>query len=369
MALTKVINDLIDLNATDATKSLKMPSGAAYSGTAQDGMIRNDTDGDSQGSASTMQHFNGTDWKNYENLSNIAPLVVEFLVVAGGASGGTLYGGGGGAGGLRTSFTNTSTLNGHNETALSLSVATNYTVTVGPGGAGVVAYASSNAGYISTFSGSFTGSPITSSGGGGGGKWNNTSASTPGSSGGSGGGGPIGQNVFDATPGGSAVTNPVTQGYAGGSGYHGNSGAYACGGGGGADSVGVPGGAGSFTGGNGGDGLEVNIIGGTGNFYAGGGGGLGQTTAGTGGSSIGGNAGTGAAGNNGSPGSLNTGSGGGGSNGTSGAGGTGIIILRYPDGYTAAVTGSGTGVLNGNVTGSTDKYTTITSGTGTVTFS
>ena len=80
MALTKVINDLIDLNATDATKSLKMPSGAAYSGTAQDGMVRNDTDGDSQGSASTMQHFNGTDWKNYENLSN--SITADFLVVA-----------------------------------------------------------------------------------------------------------------------------------------------------------------------------------------------------------------------------------------------------------------------------------------------
>lgn len=75
MAITKVINDLIDLNATGATKSLKMPSGAAYSGTTQDGMVRNDTDGTSQGSASTMQHFNGTDWKNYENVTP-APVII-----------------------------------------------------------------------------------------------------------------------------------------------------------------------------------------------------------------------------------------------------------------------------------------------------
>ena len=67
MAITKVINDLIDLNATDATKSLKMPNGAAYSGTAQDGMVRNSSEAQSQGSTNVMQHFNGTDWKNYEN--------------------------------------------------------------------------------------------------------------------------------------------------------------------------------------------------------------------------------------------------------------------------------------------------------------
>ena len=68
MATTKVINDLIDLNATDATKSLKMPSGAAYSGTAAPGMVRNSSEAQSLGSTNVMQHFNGTDWKNYENL-------------------------------------------------------------------------------------------------------------------------------------------------------------------------------------------------------------------------------------------------------------------------------------------------------------
>jgi hypothetical protein len=74
MATTKVIPGVLDLNQASSSTGLKMPSGAAYSGTAQDGMVRNDTDGDSQGSASTMQHFNGTDWKNYENLQGL-PIV------------------------------------------------------------------------------------------------------------------------------------------------------------------------------------------------------------------------------------------------------------------------------------------------------
>ena len=135
MAITKVINDLIDLNATGATKSLKMPSGAAYSGTTEDGMIRNDTDGTSQGSASTMQHFNGTDWKNYENLANPSPVTVDYLVVAGGGGGGTNNAGGGGAGGLRTSYGATSGGGSAAETSLSLTSGTPYPVEVGNGGA------------------------------------------------------------------------------------------------------------------------------------------------------------------------------------------------------------------------------------------
>ena len=196
MATTKVINDLIDLNATDATKSLKMPSGAAYSGTAQDGMIRNDTDGDSQGSASTMQHFNGTDWKNYENLAPVADLTVDFLVVAGGASGGSQYGGGGGAGGLKTTTTY-----GGSESALGLSLSTPYNVTVGGGGAGVIYTTSpSNNGADSVFD------SVTSKGGGYGGYFfGGSTASTGGNSGGSGGGGGMGLTAGVTTAGGIAT--------------------------------------------------------------------------------------------------------------------------------------------------------------------
>ena len=63
-----------------------------------------------------------------------APLVVDYLVVAGGGGGRNIYQGGGGAGGLRSTVTNTGGL-GSLETALTLALSTNYTVTVGAGGA------------------------------------------------------------------------------------------------------------------------------------------------------------------------------------------------------------------------------------------
>lgn len=73
MATTKVIADLTDLNKANTTKSLKMPSGGSFSGTATEGMLRNDTSQSSQSSASTMQFYNGTDWKNFLNLPSSNP--------------------------------------------------------------------------------------------------------------------------------------------------------------------------------------------------------------------------------------------------------------------------------------------------------
>src|SRR5210317_1800839 len=106
-----------------------------------------------------------------EALINVPTTVtVDYLVVAGGGAGGgtNVYGGGGGgAGGLRTSYTNTSSLNGHNESSLTLNPATNYTVTVGPGGAYNSTARGSN-GINSVFS------TITSTGGGGGALGSNT---------------------------------------------------------------------------------------------------------------------------------------------------------------------------------------------------
>ena len=67
MATTKIITEVTDLNAAGSTNGLKMPTGTAYSGTPTAGMVRNDTTGSSQSSLSTMQHFNGTDWKNFVN--------------------------------------------------------------------------------------------------------------------------------------------------------------------------------------------------------------------------------------------------------------------------------------------------------------
>ena len=56
MATTKVGAGLVNLDQTGSTKGLKMPSGTAFTGTAEQGMIRNDTDQTSQGASSTMQH-------------------------------------------------------------------------------------------------------------------------------------------------------------------------------------------------------------------------------------------------------------------------------------------------------------------------
>ena len=318
MAITKVINDLIDLNATDATKSLKMPSGAAYSGAADPAMVRNSSETGSQGSANVMQHFNGTDWKNYENFSN--SITAHFLVVAGGGAGGKWGpGGGGGAGGLKTTTTY-----GGSESTLELSLSTAYTVTVGPGG-----IPASN-GTDSSFSGSFTGSPITLTGGGRGAGDN--SNNYPAAAGGSGGGG--------SGEGGGAGKGAGTlnQGKDGGDGYA-VSGGRAGGGGGGA---GVAGANATTNGGNGGSGLEANIIGGTGNFYAGGGGGATQVASvGTGGSG-GGGAGVGDSVTTSINGTLNTGGGGGGGGANSAGGGSGVVILRYPTASVSshAVTGT-----------------------------
>ena len=72
MATTKVIPEVIDLNQASSTTGLKMPSkNTAYSGpTVAEGMMRNEVGQTSQSSASCMQHYNGTDWKNFDNLSN-----------------------------------------------------------------------------------------------------------------------------------------------------------------------------------------------------------------------------------------------------------------------------------------------------------
>ena len=81
MATTKIITELTDLNAASSTSGLKMPSGGAFSGTATEGMMRNDTSQSSQSSASTMQFYNGTEWKNFLNLpglvatENFSPLL------------------------------------------------------------------------------------------------------------------------------------------------------------------------------------------------------------------------------------------------------------------------------------------------------
>ncbi len=250
-------------------------------------------------------------------------LTTDVLVIAGGGGGGNNYSAGSGAGGLRLL------------SAQALTSSTNYTCTIGAGGA---ASATGNNGSNSSFTGS--GFTTISATGGGKGSYGGSGGLNSGSSGGSGGGNNAGGTGFAGNVGG---YTPV-EGYAGG-----NSGGSPNGGQGGGGGAGGVGGNGTNTtspanGGNGGVGFYNSITNAMGSatstgqlsggnyYYAGGGGGAGwQGTAGTGGLGGGGNAGA-INGGTGVSGTANTGGGGGGgsiNSYDSGSGGSGIIIVRY----------------------------------------
>jgi len=76
MAITKIIKDLLASDSgwsTSSENGLRMPTGGAFSGTPLQGMIRNEVGQVSEGSASTMQHYNGIEWKNFVNFKD-API-------------------------------------------------------------------------------------------------------------------------------------------------------------------------------------------------------------------------------------------------------------------------------------------------------
>jgi hypothetical protein len=260
--------------------------------------------------------------------------LLEYVVIAGGGAGGydgadPNGNGGGGAGGYRSSVVGE--LSGASSTAesrFSLALDTNYSVTIGAGGSGVVT--PGNDGFDSIFA------TITSIKGGGAGRYN----SAPGGNGGSGGGG-------GATSGAAGLGTALqgTNGAAGASGAGGNGGGAAI--------------AATYT--NGGNGLASSITG-TSVTRAGGGAGNGPTRTGTPGTGGGGpGTGTSAA----RAGAVNTGSGGGaGLAGTSsGNGGSGIVILRYSNLLNITI---GAGLTATTNTVGSSKITTITAGTGNV---
>ena len=267
--------------------------------------------------------------------TGIAPPVVEYLIVAGGgSSGGSSTSGsacgGGGAGGL---------LQG----SAGILPSTAYNVTVGAGGAGPtpasyyqVGNNGNNSVFDATSSGASTGRIVATGGGGGG----TGGGGFPANNGGSGGGG----GYVSASTGGTGIPG---QGNAGANGPTGGSGGYASGGG-GAGTAGIQGVQGSC-GGQGGGGIASDITG-TRVTYAGGGGGAGAVSPGAGGAGGGGNSATAPYGTVGTNGATNTGGGGGGSYaGTGSNGGSGIVVIRYPDYYTAptATTGSPTAATIG----------------------
>jgi hypothetical protein len=99
---------------------------------------------------------------------------------------------------------------------------------------------------------------------------------------------------------------------------------------------------------------------------AGGGGGHGNYGGAAGGSGGGGNGGSGT-GQNGTDGTENLGGGGGGgtAGGLGGNGGSGVVILKYPSAYVITI---GAGLTGSTSVVGADKITTITAGTGNVSF-
>lgn len=266
----------------------------------------------------------GTYWYHtFRSSGQFTPtqaLTADYLVVAGGGGGGAVganLGGGGGGGGLRSTVTATGG-GGSLESALSLVAGTNYTITVGAGGAAGTSGNPGTNGDNSVFS-----TIISNGGGGGGSSINGTPITTAnGKNGGSGGGAAL--YVGSGWQLGTAGTGTANQGYSGGAA---NVALNAGGGGGGAGEIGNTDGTSQ-----GGDGVAVSITGSS-VTYAGGGGGGNQSggSAGTGGLGGGGNGGN-VDSSPGTAGTANTGGGGGGPRGgtsASGAGGSGIVIVRY----------------------------------------
>jgi hypothetical protein len=296
------------------------------------------------------------EWVKFKDVAD-ADFTATYLVAAGGAGGGIgQFAGGGGAGGL---------IQGSN----TLSTSVPYTVTVGAGGAGDLALG----GHGVSGSDSVFYNQLSLGGGGGAASPTNLSPNN-GLSGGSGGGG-------CAWTSGSASGGSGTPGQ-GNAGGGVSSPDHIGGGGGGAGAVGqsVTGRAG----GNGGVGILSAISGGS-LYYCGGGGGAcyyekagdgglgggggGSSQASTNGTSDTSRGATTVSGDNAGSGGPNTG-GGGGANSQSatngGNGGSGVVIIRYPSQRTL---NADVGHIFSTIVSGSEKITTFTAGTGTVTFS
>ena len=308
---------------------------------------------------SKVEYYDGSDW-----ASGIAAIQVQYVIVGGGGSGAGLWGAanmassGAGAGGYVSSVIGENTGGGlSSHQILYLAPSTNYPVSVGAGGSGNSSQNQhsgyeGNASYFNN---------IVANGGGAAQSYVQNHAKGRSIKGGSGAGrGTYINHAGISTEGGDGLTG---QGYDGGSVQQVyNGAANATGGGGGAGAAGANGS--SNTGGDGGAGVATSISGSS-VTYAGGGGGSGYSGNGSGGAG-GGADGVGSA--NGNNGTANTGGGAGGmyntntSNKYGGNGGSGIVILRYPNTYTI----SQSGLTLSTATTGNDKVTTITAGTGTV---
>ena len=353
MALTKVSTGVVDMSQD--TGGLIIPKGT----TAQQptctaanlGSIRENT---TKNKVEVCTANAGTPtWQFLEEAgTSFTPLTVDYLVVAGGGAGGHSYGASGSGGGAGEFLYKTSQ-------ALTTG-SPGYSVIVGSGslavtGSGQLPDYAPNGGD-STFN-----LDVTNGGAGG----SNSGAYNPGASGGSGSGGVLG------IVGGTSVK---TAGGLGNNGGYGSvtANAYGSGGGGGALTAGANGS--SSVGGNGGDG-ETNSITGTPVVYSAGGGGGRYITysanaqggsGGIGGNPISGtpttptNYGCGGAGGSYAPGTIAQ---------QGGNASSGVVILRYPSAYDINFQ-TGVGFISSTATlsATSEKVTTITAGSGTITF-
>ena len=385
MATTKIIPEVLDLNQASSSTGLRMPKGSsAYAAppAVAEGMMRNEVGQISNGSASCMQHYNDTDWKNFVNTESA--INTDVLIVAGGGGTTTLCGSGGGGGGGILSGT------------LSITPGNDYSIQVGAGGTG-----STGPGYTTGYTNgansfldasSAGGNTLTANGGGysagAGGFFNGANWPTSGNAGGSGGGGGGYQGNGSNTTGGATdqtSISPLTgYGFAGGSMQTTSPADYVGAGGGGGGGAGQDVNNSNNAGGNGGVGhtspiitttmATTNSIGevsGSDVYYSGGGGGKGAS-AGTGG--------LGGGGNSSSNGTAATGGGGGGATCASAAGGhtggSGVLIVKYPS-ANSCILSSASGLTEivdttsiSNFKVSMFKVTSEgTNGTGTITFS
>ena len=366
MALTKVSTGVVDMSGNTGGLVIAKGNGTDVSSGGERptcnatilGSIRENTD---ENKVEVCTANGGTPlWQFLEEAgTSVPPLTVRYLIVAGGGGGGSGFdGGGGGAGGLLTSIA---------ATPLPLTPNVIYTIEVGVGGTRTADSPGGNGGDSSINGSDIT--LISADGGGGGG--GNTGGGSAGAAGGSGGGAGYGSSTTNFGAGTSG------QGNNGGYGAL-NPGLYAAGGGGGASAVG--GNATITVSGNGGNGLQNNITG-TNLYYAGGGGG-GRDTRSSSYPNNGGGGGDGGGGsadpNGGTGDNGNNGVGGGGAGAgvpasviiqLGGTGGSGVVILRYPSFY-AITFQTGVGFISSTATlsATSEKVTTITAGSGTITF-
>jgi len=328
MATNKVTTNVIDMSGNTGGLVWAKGTKAQRPGSPTAGDTRlNTTD-------SRLEFYNGTDWKRLAETTAgpTVTFLADFLVLGGGggsgASGGSSrdnLGGGGGGGGLRTSFGSASGGPGAGggspaEAKTGIKTGTSYTVTVGAAGPSGV-YNGSD-GVPGTNGANSVFSFITSLGGAGG-----AGRNTAGLNGGCGSGGGMSSNNW---PGG---TGSAFQGFDGHQGGNLTSGG---GGGTGANAGGT----------GGGSALSVSITGAAVNYGPGGSGG-----------NQGDNAGTAPAANTG---------GGGMAGRFNGPAASGIVIVRYPNTYTITV---GAGLTSSTTTDGSDKITSFTAGSDTVSFS